>query len=171
MLQNSDTRRDLKIVPPKGKRMKLTTAQIGKCGELYCQFRLLQLGIESAPMTTDSGIDLVAYSAGRKVSFTIQVKTCHQSTPGGGRGRMSIGWWIPTDCPADYVALVDIQTSRVWLFTLPEITDFAQQKPASRLHFFMMTDPSASHRKDGKLHHDYDFQKYLLENAAPRHGI
>ncbi|SLM45109.1 hypothetical protein NSND_62542 [Nitrospira sp. ND1] len=60
----------------------LSTAQIGKCGELLVQYRLLLLGVESAPMSTDTGIDLVAYSPAmlqpglsdflcvRRVSFT-----------------------------------------------------------------------------------------------------
>lgn len=151
--------------------MKLKTAQIGRCGELLCQFRLLQLGIESAPMTTDSGIDLVAYSKKRTDSFTIQIKTCLNSKPGGGKGRMALDWWIPTDCPANYVALIDIQTVRVWLFTMQELTEAAQQKPKGRLHFVMMTDSLAPARRDGKLHHDYDFQRYLLENSIPRLGL
>jgi hypothetical protein len=153
--------------------MKLPTAQIGRCGELLCQFRLLELGIESASLTTDSGsgIDLVAYSKTKDNSFTIQIKTCHQSKPGGGRGRMSVGWRIPSHCPANYVGLVDIQTTRVWFFTMPEITEAAQQKPEGILHFFMTTDPSAPARRDGKPHHDYDFQRYLLENAVPRLGL
>jgi len=38
--------------------IKLTTAQIGRAGELLVQQRLLLFGIESAPLTTDTGIDL-----------------------------------------------------------------------------------------------------------------
>jgi hypothetical protein len=151
--------------------MKLKTAQIGRCGELLCQFRLLQMGIESAPMTTDSGIDLVAYSKQQTDSFTVQIKSCLNSKPGGGKGRMSLDWWIPDNCPADYIALIDIQTVRVWFFTMQELRDVAQQKPEGRLHFFMMTDPLASTRRDAKLHHDYDFQRYLLENSIPRLGL
>jgi len=44
--------------------MKLSTAKIGRAGELLVQYRLLLLGIDSAPMTTDAGIDLVAYAPG-----------------------------------------------------------------------------------------------------------
>jgi hypothetical protein len=40
--------------------MKLTTAQIGRDGEHLVQEQLLLHGIESAPLTTDTGIDLVA---------------------------------------------------------------------------------------------------------------
>jgi hypothetical protein len=43
--------------------VKLTTAQIGRAGELLVQEQLLLHGIESAPLTTDMGFDLVAYSA------------------------------------------------------------------------------------------------------------
>jgi hypothetical protein len=46
--------------------MKLTTAQIGRAGELLVQEQLLLHGIESAPLTTDTGIDLVAYSPRRR---------------------------------------------------------------------------------------------------------
>ena len=35
--------------------MPLTKAQIGKCGEILVQYRFLRLGIESAPMSTDTG--------------------------------------------------------------------------------------------------------------------
>ena len=40
---------------------KLATQQIGRCGELLVQYILLKHRIESAPLTTDVGIDLVAY--------------------------------------------------------------------------------------------------------------
>jgi hypothetical protein len=36
-------------------------AQTGAWGVLHVQRDLLTLGIDSAPMTTDSGIDLLAY--------------------------------------------------------------------------------------------------------------
>ena len=45
---------------PSSMSIPLKTAQIGKCGELLVQYRLLLLGIEAAPMSTDAGIDLVA---------------------------------------------------------------------------------------------------------------
>jgi hypothetical protein len=40
----------------------ISKQQIGKCGELLVQFNLLSDGIESSQMTTDSGVDLFAYS-------------------------------------------------------------------------------------------------------------
>ena len=67
--------------------MKLSTAQIGRAGELLVQYRLLLLGIDSAPMTTDAGIDLVAYAPGHQHAWTIQVKTNLRPKPSGGKGQ------------------------------------------------------------------------------------
>ena len=36
------------------------TRHIGKAGELLVQYKLIKYGIDSSPMTTDAGIDLVA---------------------------------------------------------------------------------------------------------------
>jgi hypothetical protein len=44
------------------KEMKPTKAQIGRAGELFVQQKLLLNGIDSSPLTTDYGIDLVAFS-------------------------------------------------------------------------------------------------------------
>jgi hypothetical protein len=64
----------------------LRTAQIGASGVLLIQYRLLKCGIESAPMTTDAGIDLVVYSPKLKKAVTVQVKTCLRPKPAGGKG-------------------------------------------------------------------------------------
>jgi hypothetical protein len=57
------------------KDMDLTTQHIGAAGELLVQYKLLKHGIDSARLTTDSGIDLVAYSPKDNKANTIQVKT------------------------------------------------------------------------------------------------
>ena len=49
--------------------MKLKTAQIGRCGELFVQYQLLLRGIESAPMSTDAGVDLVAYAPAKHLAI------------------------------------------------------------------------------------------------------
>ena len=54
--------------------MKLTNAQIGKSGELLVQYKLLKYGIESSQLTTDTGIDLVAFSSKKEKAFTISKK-------------------------------------------------------------------------------------------------
>lgn len=73
---------------------KLTTQQIGKLGELLVQYRLLSFGIESAHLTTDSSVDLVAYSPNSKTAFTIQIKTNLQPKP-GGKGKAALDGWVP----------------------------------------------------------------------------
>ena len=77
---------------------RLTTQQIGRFGELLVHFDLLRYGIESAPMTTDAGVDLVAYAGSKGRSLTIQVKTNLTPKPGGGKGAPAIDRWISEDC-------------------------------------------------------------------------
>ena len=148
------------------RRHKLASAQIGRCGELLVQQVLLLHGVESAPMSTDSGIDLVAYSSKTGVPHTIQVKTNLKAKPGGGKGKLALDWWIPEDSPAQLVALAELSTSRVWLFRHPEIVKFAQQKSNRRLHFYMYTDITARTRLSGRLVHTPEFESYRIENRV-----
>ena len=145
--------------------MKPTKAQIGRAGELLVQMKLLLHGIESAPLTTDSGIDLVAFSNNRNDAITVQIKSNLCPKPGGGgKGKLHLDWWVTEICPADLFAFVDLSRSRVWLVKAEEIAKVAQQHPKDRYHFFMATDATVSKRRDGKPVHEYEFEKYLLEN-------
>lgn len=144
--------------------MDLTTAQIGKCGELLVQYRLLLCGIESAPMSTDTGVDLVAYSPKDGDARTIQVKTNHRPKPGGGSGKPTLDWWLRDDSPAELVAFVDLSTEHIWLMTHTELSDTAQQHSSGRFHLYMYTDPSARPRKTNRPRHQWEFQRFLLEN-------
>jgi hypothetical protein len=144
----------------------LSTAQIGRCGELLVQYRLLLLGIDSAPMSTDVGIDLVAYSPRRVEPLSIQVKTNLKSKPGGGKGKAALDWWVPVDTPAQCIALVDLATERVWLLSQTELADLAQQRSSGRHHIFMYTDPTAKPRKTGRLAHVHEFKRFLLSECA-----
>jgi hypothetical protein len=148
--------------------MKLTTQQIGKLGELLVQYKLLLHGVESAPMTTDTGIDLVAFAnKGNKVK-TIQVKTQLKPTPGGGKGKPSISWWVPQNTPANLFAFVDLSADRVWLLTFKELEKLAQQKPEGRFHLYMYIDPNLKPRKRNRLIFAYEFEKYILENRVEK---
>ena len=148
--------------------MKLTNAQIGRAGELLVQQRFLLNGIESSALTTDSGIDLVAFSHRKGKAVTIQIKANLAAKPGGGKGKLFLDWWAPDNSPADVFAFVDLESNRIWLVKKSELAKLAQQHPQGRYHFFMAIDPTAKERKDGQLHHDYEFQKYLLENRIHR---
>lgn len=144
----------------------LTTAQIGKCGELLVQLRLLRHGIESSPMATDTGIDLVAYSPATRRSLTIQVKTNRRAKPGGGKGALALDWWMPATSPAELFALVELEGDRIWLFSHDEAERVAQQRPEGRLHFYMYIDDQAEPRGTGK--HVREFENYLMERRISK---
>ena len=143
----------------------LRTAQIGRCGELLVQYSLLLRGVESAPLSTDFGVDLVAYSPQSTAPFTIQVKTNLKAKPGGGKGKAALDWWIPVEMPAQLVALVDLSSQRIWLLLREELPTLAQQKSNGRYHLYMYTDPTHRPQKE-RLAHMYEFERYLLENRV-----
>ena len=122
---------------------KLTHAQIGKAGELLVQYRLLLMGVESSQMTTDTGIDLVAFLPESKTALTIQVKTNLRPKPGGGKGAPALDWWVPCTTPADLVALVDLQSQQVWALKPEELAGMAQQKSGGRWHFYVYTQATS----------------------------
>jgi len=141
-------------------------SQIGRCGELFVQFALLTRGIESAPMTTDTGVDLVAYAPKIARPLSIQVKTNLKAKPGGGKGKAALDWWIPENTPAQLVALVDLASMKIWILLREELGTLAQQKSSGRFHLYMYTDPTHKPKKQGRLAHIYEFERYLLENRA-----
>ena len=152
----------------RGNALKLSTAQIGKCGELLVQYRLLLIGIESAPMSTDTGIDLVAYSPTRKHPATIQVKTNLKPKPGGGKGKAALDWWLPESSPAELVAFVNLEDQSIWMMTHQAVNEHAQQRSKGRLHLYMYTAKDVAPRKSDRLVYSYDFEKFKLENCAGR---
>jgi len=119
-------------------------------------------------MSTDEGVDLVAYSPRRAEPISIQVKTNLKSKPGGGKGKAALDWWVPVDTPAQYVALVDLATERVWLVSRDELAELAQQRSSGRYHIYMYTDPAAKPRKTGRLAHVHEFKRFLLSECAER---
>lgn len=85
------------------------------------------MGIDSARMTTDAGIDLVVYAPGDQSASTVQVKTNVCAKRAGGRGSLSRGWFFPDQCPAQLLAFVALDTDTAWLFTVKEAQGLAQQ--------------------------------------------
>ena len=142
---------------------KITTAQIGQCGVFLLQYELLLSGVESAAMTTDYGIDLVAYSPTKRNAVTIQVKAKLKPAPGGGRGRMALGWRIPAESPAQYAAFVDLRSKNIWIFSLREIAECAQQHTpkGDQLYFYIDDDVKT---RTGKPGHMSEFEKFRLPN-------
>jgi len=112
-------------------------------------------------MTTDAGIDLVAYSPKKKGAVTIQVKTCLRPKPAGGKGRASLDWWLPKASPVDLVGLVNLEDDQAWLLRRSEFVARAQQQPMGRLHLFFYTDPNYPARKGC---HERDFEPFRIDS-------
>ncbi len=142
----------------------MKTQQIGKAGELLVQYKLLKSGIDSSALTTDSGIDLVAYSPKRKGALTIQVKANERAKPGGGAGSPALDWWLREDSPAELVAVANLEDDEVWLFTHQEFAQVAQQNSSGRLHLYMYLSDEVNTRKKMALRSQ--FSEFLLENRV-----
>lgn len=139
----------------------LRKQQIGKAGELLVQYRLLLVGIESSQMTTDAGIDLVAYIPKKHDAVTIQVKTNLKAKPAGGSGSPALDWWVPCDTPAQFVAFVDLSMQRVWLLRKAELAKIAQQKSSGRWHLYIYANTPKRAKAWATLD---EMERYLLES-------
>ena len=89
------------------------------------QYKLLKNGIDSAPMTTDRGIDLLAFEPNTRRTVSIQVKAATHREPGAAEW---ISWSMPKECTAEYVAVVDLERDKGWLFSKEEFEKFAVGK-------------------------------------------
>ena len=145
----------------------MTTQHIGAAGELLVQYRLLKLGIDSARLTTDAGIDLVVYAPGTAQATTVQVKSSRAAKPAGGKGQLARGWSFPDSCPAQLLSVVALDIDSAWLFTISEARRPAQQRSPQdirRLYWFV-EEPvggAAGARKQR------DMDPYVLETRAPQ---
>ena len=146
---------------------RVSTQRIGRCGELLVQYKLLKLGFESAPMTTDSGIDLVVFAPALDRAVTVQVKATNSPKPGGGKGKPALDWWMAEDCPSELAAFVDVSTDCVWLFTRPELAELAQQRSGGRFHLYMYVDDSVRSRGARAVLRS-GFDEHLLESKASK---
>ena len=145
-------------------KRELTSAQTAQCGVLLTRYKLLFQGVESVAMPIEIGIDLVAYSekAGRVVP--VQVRTNLKPTRARVRGRMALAWTIQRDTPAELAALADLSTNRVWLLTMEQFFDLAQQKRPRNAQLSLLTDLAAGSEEDEAGFGQ--FEQYLLENRA-----
>lgn len=143
-----------------------STQHIGAAGEILVQYRLLKLGIDSARMTTDSGIDLVVYSPLREQAVTVQVKTQAAPSPSGGKGGLSVGFYFPDDLRAEILALALLSTDQVWLFTREEARELAQQHNArGNRQLYWYIEPRQPRSGAAPLHSG-DVAQHLLERRT-----
>lgn len=112
---------------------KLNSQQVGKCGELLVQYNLLKHGVESASLTTDPGIDLVAYHPAKREPVTIQVKTSSHRGPSEDKWIL---WEIREGCPADYIAIVDWERDKSWLLSIEEFRKEAKHSAKGQLRLW-----------------------------------
>lgn len=124
----------------------LGTQAIGAAGELLVQYQLLKLGIDSARLTTDSGIDLVMYVPGHREAATIQVKTKLKPVPAGGKGKPTLNWPVPNDGKAQWLACVDLSRDAVWLLTAEQALSHAKQTPPL-LYWYIDDAPAGALRE------------------------
>ncbi len=151
--------------------IKLDTQQIGRCGELFVQYMLLKHGVESAPLTTDPGIDLVAFPnvkaspEERRKPLTIQVKTSTHHSEASYPMCKWLLWEIPNDCPADYIAAVDLERQKFWLISTKEFIQKAARcaKQRSRILWYI---PGYEGGKTGKT--EEKFKEYEMDVAIPK---
>ena len=145
----------------------MNTQHIGAAGELLVQYQLLKLGIDSARLTTDAGVDLVVYAPGDRSASTVQVKANIGPKPSGGRGPLSRGWYFPQHCPAQLIALAALDTDTVWLFTLAEAHDLAQQYSNRGIRqLYWRLEPTLASAAAPR--HEGQMATYLLAKRAPQ---
>jgi hypothetical protein len=99
---------------------KLGTQAIGAAGELFVQYHLIKRGIDSARLTTDSGIDLVMYIPGSRDAHTVQVKATSTNTPYGADSAPQLWWPFPLSCKAQWLAVVDLVRDLAWLLPIED---------------------------------------------------
>ena len=147
----------------------LTAQQKGRCGELLVQLMLLKHGIESAPLTTDTGIDLVAYPRTINNAWpldrpaTIQVKA---STHRGSSSDKFIEWDVPENCPADFVALVDLDRNKLWLLPISDFRNLSS-KAGKEMRRLWWSPPGYEYQKQHRRENDFaDYEMdYGILNA------
>ncbi len=141
---------------------KLKSQQVGKCGELLVQYRLLKHGVESSSLTTDSGIDLVAYDPVKHRPVTIQVKTSSHRGPSDDKWIL---WEVQEECPADYIAAVDLERDRFWLISIGSFKKEAKHSAKGKLRLWWSVpgyESVASKRKEEA------FKDYEMNVAIPK---
>jgi hypothetical protein len=141
---------------------KLKGQAIGAAGELLVQYQLLKRGIDSARLTTDSGIDLVMYVPGTTTAATIQVKTKGEPDQGGGKGKLVLGFKFPDECPAQWLACVDLSRDAAWLFPIDQARELVPQNKEGDYKLYWYTDETVRRRSDRTLV-ESEMSDYRLE--------
>ena len=142
---------------------ELGSQAIGAAGELLVQYKLIKRGIDSARLTTDSGIDLVMYIPGATEAHTIQVKSIVKPFADGGTGPLVTGWILPRNCKAEWLAGVDISRDRVWLFPIQDALGHARGNTKDVWLYWRLQEPRGI-----KVGVESDFDQYDFDLVIDR---
>ena len=132
---------------------------IGSAGESLVAVVLKSRGISVAVPEPDNGVDLLAKING--VWQEIQIKTQFAPSPAGGSGKLSIGWSVPVNCPADIIAVVNLESFEVWFFSFEEYKELAQQKTGKYFKLYMFTDETVKTGKAKALKSQFEGYKTI----------
>lgn len=142
----------------------LGTQAIGAAGQLLVQYRLLKHGIDSARLTTDSGIDLVMYVPGTHEAHTVQVKATSTHFPYGKDSAPQLWWPFPVACKAQWLAAVDLMRDLVWLLPIDVALQVARgnSKGTTTLMWYIGEKPTRA-----TIPAEADLDQYMLDNMIP----
>ena len=144
---------------------KRTTQQVGRCGELLVQYKLLKHGVDSAPMTTDYGIDLVAFAHKTQPTVTIQVKATERHHTDATSAWVE--WAMPKKCIADYVAVVDLERDKAWLLGREEFESASQRTTdEGRRLWWYVPEPRYDSREPKRMEEHYE--EYRMDSSIPK---
>jgi hypothetical protein len=94
------------------------------------------------------------------------VKANLTAKPAGGKGQLSRGWDFPHTCPAQLLALAALDTDCVWLFTVTEARELAQQhSPKGIRKVYWFVEPPTGGVTGAR--HQGQMTQFLLEVRAP----
>jgi hypothetical protein len=144
---------------------KLGQQATGAAGELFVQYQLIKRGIDSARLTTDSGIDLVMYVPGTREAHTIQVKATNTNYPDGPGTRPQLWWIFPVTCKAQWLAVVDLPRDLAWLLPIEDALREARgrdSKGNTNLQWYIGEKPKRA------IQAEADFDRYRLSAVIDR---
>ena len=144
--------------------VEINTQKIGRAGELFVQYQFLKFGVDSSLMTTDYGVDLVAFHIGWQDPLLIQVKSTRVKPDADSKW---VEWSVRDELKANYVALVDITRDKAWLFAKEEFLKVSSSTGGKGLRLWWYLPEHRPPRATLTRVED-DYRENLVEFAIPK---
>jgi len=138
---------------------------ISESGRLLVSALLLRGGVPCRQ--GKDGFDLLVTLERPRRNWQILVTT-NLRPKKAGAGKTALDWWVPKTRKSHYIACVDLDTLRAWLFRRSEFEKLSQQQAGGRFHLYMYTDKAVALRGSKAMKFDYEFESYRLENRLDR---